>query len=148
MTPRSVHLGLAVLVGALLSADPASAGKRLSWRQDLGTALDELREAESLGVIRFDASWCGVCRKLERNTLNDPRVVDALGSYERILIDVSDLSPARKKLMKHYGVQGYPAILFVTPRGLIVREPRVRGYVGPEVLLRLIQRFGREHASD
>ena len=98
------------------------------------TALAESRQAGRPAVIRFDADWCPICDRLERSTLGD-REVEAVAAFELVLIDVTETTPARRKLMKQFGVSGVPALLFVSRRGLILEQPRISGYVEPDRLL-------------
>ncbi len=139
---------LATLIALLLCAPAGIAGPELEWRQDLFSALSEGREAGRPAVIRFDADWCSICDRLERSTLRHEQVARRLAGFERVLVDVTRMTPARRELMDRFGVRGVPALLFVSRDGDILEQLRISGFVEPEQLLAVLDRVARTGRTD
>ena len=73
-------------------------------------------------VLDFSAEWCVPCRRMEKTTLVDPRVVALLEQVVFVRIDTDEQAEIAQKL----GVVGLPDIRFVAPDGRVLRQ--LRGY--------------------
>lgn len=77
-------------------------------------ALAEAKRSEKVVMIDFFTTWCGPCKKLDRTTWKDPKVVEWLAAKcVALKIDAEKEAP----LAKRFGVMGYPTILFVNSDG-------------------------------
>ena len=60
------------------------------------TFAERLAAARRPVVVDCWASWCKNCAAMERGTLSDPKVRDALGKYTLIRLQAEDISELRK----------------------------------------------------
>ena len=89
------------------------------WITDYGAAR---REARRLGlplIVHFHTSWCGPCRKMEREFLGTPAMRDLLGEkFVGVKID----GDREEWLVKAFRVGGFPADVVVAPGGRILNS--------------------------
>ncbi len=136
-------VGIIVIILAAMSfANSAGSlvGIRFGGAPDVGEAdrgpfvpadSRALNKALSSGrptVVEFYAEWCVLCKKLEKRTLTDSTVVEALSNMNALKVDI-DLHP---QLQKEYNVVGPPTLLFFDAKGREHRESRITGVVGPD----------------
>jgi len=63
-------------------------GNLIKWHTDLETAHQASLKSNKPVFIVFDASWCTYCRKLEKDTLSDPRMCRYLNqAFEPVRLD-------------------------------------------------------------
>ncbi len=91
-------------------------------------ALAQARATQRRVVVDFWTTWCGYCKKLDRETFPDPAVVAEMEKLIPLSIDAE--SPAGAPLAKRYGVKGFPTILVVDPTGREVG--RITGFLPPK----------------
>jgi len=139
---------LLVAAGILAIAPAALAGGR-GWETSYDQAIAAAKKTGKLILADFNGSdWCGWCIKL-RNEVFDKRQFKAWASKNVVLLDLdfprrkrqsAELKAQNEKLMKKYGVQGFPTILFLDAEGKVVgRSGYKQG--GPEVWCRDAQRI-------
>lgn len=78
-------------------------------------------------LIYFTADWCVSCSTVERRVLPDAGVKKALGGYQLIKADVSQLTRGNADLMARLGVAGPPTMIFFDR---ISKEPEGTRLVG------------------
>jgi thiol:disulfide interchange protein DsbD len=89
--------------------------------------------------IDFSAEWCGPCRKMERTTFHDKRVLDETKGFSVFKADLThEGSPDVEKLRKDFGIWGVPTLVFIGPDGREHTELRRVEYVTPTELLDLL----------
>jgi thiol:disulfide interchange protein DsbD len=147
--------GLFLLFGAFAGAsnplDPLKIVKeRSSWNTvaarslpfqpvlSLDDLLTKIESDDKPVMIDFRADWCVSCRELEESTFKDSHVIDALRGYDLYRVDVTQNSPEQKKMMKHFGVFGPPAILFFE-KGKEIKSKRISGYKSPDTFISIIE---------
>tara|TARA_R110002111_G_scaffold168038_2_gene233926 strand:+ start:28216 stop:28719 length:504 start_codon:yes stop_codon:yes gene_type:complete len=60
----------------------------IKWHKDLESAHQAALKSNKPIFIVFDASWCTYCRKLEKDTLSDPRMSRYLNqAFEPVRLD-------------------------------------------------------------
>ena len=74
-------------------------------------------------------TWCGWCRKLEKEVYTVSEVIEASRNFVCIRVDGSK----RKQIVKYYRVRGYPTILFTNSKRKEVH--RLPGYMPAERFL-------------
>jgi thiol-disulfide isomerase/thioredoxin len=80
------------------------------------------RQAKKPVMMDFSTSWCGWCRKLESEVFSKPEVIDLSGEFVCVRVD----GDQRKDLVRRYGVEGFPTIVFLNQAGQPAH--RVVGY--------------------
>lgn len=123
------------LVPALLAAVLAACGGEgrgssglpdLPWARDYDEAFTRARAEGKLVMVDFYTDWCGWCKRLDRTTLSDPRVRQALARFVPVRLDAEKDGRAQADRL---GVRGYPTIVFLDPAGAEVG--RIGGYLEP-----------------
>ncbi len=98
-----------------LSAGPrdSAAADGIRWLS-LDSAKAAARQSKKPVFISFYTTWCGFCKKLERDTFKDPAVVKALNEY---FLPVKLDGDEEEALAQAYGVRGYPTLVFTDATG-------------------------------
>ncbi|BDY12230.1 protein-disulfide reductase DsbD [Hydrogenimonas cancrithermarum] len=104
----------------------------------LDDLLAKIESGDKPVMVDFRADWCVSCKELEESTFKDPRVIGALRGYNLYQVDVTQNSPEQKKLMKHFGVFGPPAILFFE-KGEEIKSKRISGYKSPDEFVAIVE---------
>jgi len=89
-----------------------------------------------MAMVYFTADWCVSCTELERFTFSSNEVASALGGFDRVKIDMSEITPELEALMKRYEIVGPPSILFLDENGSILGKSV--GYKPPSRFLKSI----------
>jgi thiol-disulfide isomerase/thioredoxin len=112
------------------------AAKEIEWfKGTLDEALVQARKENKLVFIDFWTTWCGWCKKLDKDTYTDPRVIAAL-TVHYVCLSVDAETKVGVPLARRYSVSGYPTLLMLMTDGN-VRE-RIPGYKAPEPFLRIV----------
>lgn len=132
-------LGAGIIVlGLLLPAVIPTEG--VVWSAYQPELVEQARLQRMPVALDFYAAWCVPCLQMERYTFSDPAVIRELDRFARIKIDVTDMnSPRTQSLLKQYGVQSVPVLLFLDRNGKEIPDSRIDGFVKPEELLSLLQ---------
>jgi thioredoxin-like negative regulator of GroEL len=85
----------------------------IQWVADWESAIDQAQVEGRVIMVDFFTTWCGWCKRLDRETYADPRVADRCRSLIAVKVD----GDRRRDLAKQYGVTGYPTIGFLHPDG-------------------------------
>ncbi|MEO6727009.1 MAG: thioredoxin domain-containing protein [Blastocatellia bacterium] len=92
-------------------------------------------------VLDFSAEWCVPCRRMEKTTLVDSRVVELLKQVIFVRIDTDAYPEIAQKL----GVVGLPDIRFVALDGRVLRQ--LRGYQDATLLAAALDQLIRQIAT-
>ena len=138
MKANKMVLAAAMLGGVLVSAGSATARSSTpaGWTDDCDAALARAAAEKKLVVADFSGSdWCGWCKKLDREVFGtDEFLAGATNKYVLLMVD----SPSDKtllsekareqnpKLVKKYGVRGFPTVLVLDAKGEVVLETGYR----------------------
>lgn len=64
-------------------------------------------------MIDFMADWCGWCKKLDAEVYSQKVVIDLGKQFVWVQVN----GDMRRDLVRKYGVDGFPTILFLNARG-------------------------------
>jgi len=139
-----------IFTGAKNPLDPLVAIKERSYSKatltkslqfetvkSLDDLLTKIKNSNKPVMVDFRADWCVSCKELEESTFKDLKVIDALKDYNLYQVDVTQNSEEQKRMMKHFGIYGPPAILFFK-NGDEIKQKRVSGYKSPSEFLEII----------
>lgn len=118
--------GLVVVIGpAALSIDAAQpVGQKIEWHRDLFKAHRASVASKKPMLLVFSADWCGYCRKLEHDTLSDPRMVKYLkAEFTPVQLDLDQ----DKRIAKILEVESVPCTVVLSPEADLLG--RMVGYV-------------------
>jgi thioredoxin-related protein len=117
----------------LAGGDAARAEGGVRWlTPDAAKAM--AKKTGKIIMLSFYATWCGYCKKMERETYSDPAVVKALNDHFLPALVDGDEQP---DLARIFAVRGFPTMVFTDPNGRsILTTP---GYRPPEQFLALLK---------
>ena len=118
-----------------LFADSVAATDRINWRTyDEGMALGRTQKKKVL--VHFYANWCFYCRKMAKETFQDPLVVSYLNkNFISIRVDCDK----DKRTASRYGVRGLPTTWFLTEKGEGIGN--LPGYLPAGRLLQILKQL-------
>ena len=85
-------------------------------------------------MVSFYTTWCGYCKKMDRETFKNPAVIKAVNeNFIPVMLDGDEESD----LARAYSVRGYPTIVFADAEGnSLLASP---GYRPPEHFIGLLK---------
>ena len=96
---------------------------------DFKTGMQLQKKLNKPTMIHFTTTWCGWCRKLEKEVYTVPEVIEMSRNFVCIQVDGDKLPEA----CAHYKVRGYPTIVFTDAKRNEVH--RIPGYMPAEGFL-------------
>lgn len=123
---RWIRSGVMVLA-ALVFAMHSFAGEKpqLRWRS-FNDGMAEAKKSGRKVMIDVYTSWCGWCKKMDKDTYSDATVADYLNrKYVAIKLDAESSNKLQyqgkpyteRELAEAFGVSGYPSIIFLNETG-------------------------------
>jgi len=92
---------------------------KAGWHADLGEGLAAAERDKTLVLIDLWATWCKNCLVMDRTTMIDPSVTQALAGYTRIKFQAEDPDDARTRdVMQRVGAVGLPTYVILRPKSL------------------------------
>ncbi|MCE5301799.1 MAG: thioredoxin family protein [Planctomycetaceae bacterium] len=121
------------MFAVLSSVGFAQQQQPVRWEATLEAAQRLAGQTNRLVLVQFEASWCGNCRRMEAEVLNQPSVAAELAAdYVPVRINADHFPSTANQ----YGVRFLPTTVIVTPQGQVVDS--MRGYIGaPDFTARL-----------
>ena len=95
------------------SGQTATASAEIRWETKLDRAIAAARETNQPVLIEFWATWCEVCREMDRDVYTDERVAAAMANVRPVKVDI-DREPGLKR---KYDVDGTPTLIVTDSYG-------------------------------
>jgi len=146
---KTLKTGILLALFALLTAGCAqqAVGEDTNWMTDYDAALKQAAAENKYVLVDFSGSdWCGWCIKLDKEVFSKEEFVSyADENLILVLVDFPNSKPqpdeqkaANEALAKKYGIQGFPTVLILNPKGEVVKRT---GYQqgGPEAYVEMIK---------
>jgi thiol-disulfide isomerase/thioredoxin len=89
----------------------APKSRELAWEKDYQSALKKAQAEKKPVMVMMTATWCGPCKMLEKETLNDPWIRHFLSNF--VIVQAFE----DKDVEKTYGMNGYPTLVFTDSNG-------------------------------
>jgi thiol-disulfide isomerase/thioredoxin len=121
-----------VIIAFLLIAQVSQA---TSWFTSFEEAQKVALGTNKFMLVDFTASWCGPCRKMDRNSWNNEQVELALENYVKVKIDID----SNKELANKYGIQSIPNMLIMDGNGIILHS--FKGYHNAVSLNKVLEKY-------
>lgn len=118
--------GTDFLTPAASGAEPES----IAWRSEYNSAFFEARAAKRLLWVQFTGPWCPSCKRMERESFPQARIVE---HTKKSLVPVKLRSDENEDLAMKFNLTGLPATVVVDPDTQKILALH-QGYLGPDEL--------------
>lgn len=98
-------------LGFYIGAKAPAASPPLAWEKDYASALKRAATEKKPVMVMMTATWCGPCKMLEKETLDDPWIRSFLSRF--VIVKAYE----DKDVEKTYGLDGYPTLVFTDSAG-------------------------------
>ena len=89
------------------------------WRHDFEKARAEAKRLDRPLLIHFYADWCIPCKRMEREVLNDAKLLKQFGSK---FVAVRINADKHEELLQRFKIQSLPSDVFIAPDGRILEK--------------------------
>lgn len=128
------------LVGTLWLAVEAAGAGEIRWAKSLDQALQQAKRSNKLVMVDFYTDWCTWCKRLDRDTYTNDRVVQLSAQFVSVKVNAEKEG---RKAAQRYGVNAFPTILFLTGGGEIAG--RISGYRPAQPFAEEMNRIATAH---
>ena len=125
----------AFLVNATLQPEPPA----MDWVYYRDQSIEQLQKKNRPILIDFYADWCAACKKLDRRTFSDPRVVEKSRAFTMLKVNCTSPDERSARLIKKYKVSGLPTVTFISAKGNELNSLRLVGFLGPDEMAKRME---------
>ncbi len=101
---------------------------KIAWFQgSYQDALAEAKASNKLVFIDFWTTWCGWCKRLDKDTFSNADVGEVMKGFVCLSVDAE--STTGRPVASKFQIHGFPALFFVNPDGTV--EDMISGYKPP-----------------
>lgn len=105
---------------------------QIVWHHSLADAITEAQRRNTLILVDAYADWCIWCKKLDEDTLSNPRVHAQMKEFTLLKVNTDE----QVDLARRFGVTGLPTTVILNAEGEVVLSQS--GYLPPESYLELL----------
>ncbi len=116
-----------------VKSDVQSGG--IGWIRDMAQAKEAAIAQNKPILIDFYTEWCGWCKRLDKDTYANAKVIEAAKNFICVKIDAEK----EKQLTASYNVRGFPSTVFLKSDGSLIEV--VPGYLPPKDFFALLDRI-------
>ena len=128
---------LTALIAAGVMAAGHADGPSMKWKHYKPGLVAKTIQSHKPVMIDFTAAWCGACKELEHGPFSDPTVISATAGFTKFRVDGTNQNdPTVSAAVKRYGVQGFPAVIFIDSSGREVKSARVVSFVDSKEMMK------------
>ena len=106
---------------------------------EFGRALAQAKQTQQPVIIDVYANWCVACQPIEQHIWPRQDVSQAVRSWQRIKIDLSQFDQTQRDLLYRWQILGPPTVLFLDANGVEKRQYRLTGEFDAHRLLVTLQ---------
>lgn len=125
---RKIFTFLLFLIGA-------SSFSQVGWTSSFEDAQKLAIATDRLILVDFWATWCGPCKKMERESWSDEGIQKLSQAYVPLKIDLD----RRTELALRYGVNAIPLVIVIDPSGELVFKKL--GYMDKNQLEKVLKKY-------
>jgi thiol:disulfide interchange protein len=129
-----------LILAALVYYNTSRSGSMASavvWGMDYKAALEQADESHRPILLNFHATWCGVCKAMDKEVFSRQDVAGALSGWMAVSIDVD----RETGLSNQYRVEVLPTFVMLDSTGREVL--RHEGYISVDDFIKTIQNIDR-----
>ena len=110
-------------------AEPEQSGEPAEKSALVEELLGQARRENKVLVLEFSGKFCPACKRLEKETLEDPRVQAALEKviFRKIMVEEN------RDAATQFDIHAIPQLRFITPDGEVVAQDK--GVISVETML-------------
>jgi len=109
--------------------------KASNWSHDLEAAKKMAIASNKLIFVDFTASWCGPCKRMERESWSNEEVGKMMNNYVPVQLDLD----YNRNLAQKYGVRGIPNLLILDANGKVLFQEM--SYKTKSQVLKLLEKY-------
>lgn len=141
-------LAITILAIAAAAGQNKTEKSGLNWTS-LEEAIEKAGKENKHVLLDIYTDWCHWCKKLDKETFNDPKVADVLNDMFALAkvngestdkVTYKDQTTNGFGIARGFGVGGYPAIIFLDPKGDLLTK--IPGFLDAEKFLPIAKYIG------
>ncbi|MDG1934670.1 MAG: thioredoxin family protein [Flavobacteriales bacterium] len=113
--------------------------QEIIWEENLDSAFNLASLHNKIIMIEFMAEWCPPCKRMEKETFTNERVIKRSSEFIFVKIDVDkhqDIANEYKRNAKKYGGIGIPNIIFMDNDKNVIHQ--TVGFLNADQLITVI----------
>ncbi|UFW66986.1 protein-disulfide reductase DsbD (plasmid) [Rhizobium laguerreae] len=118
--------------------DPAKIMLSVGSKAEFASQLESAGATGQPSLVYFTADWCVSCRSIDRNVFSRPEIAQALSSLKTLKVDLTNIDPAQRALMRELDVVGPPTMIFFGRDRQEAANGRLVGEFGAADVLRAV----------
>ena len=135
-------LGCLLIVAGIFMVQQAIApqAEKIEWIPYTNGSIEQSTQQGRPILLEFTADWCSVCKELDRKTYIDEHIVKMSREFSMIQVDCTSSDSICVSQAKRFQVLGLPTIIFFNAKGEELHNLRVVGFVGPDELMKKMEK--------